>query len=84
MAIYNPRHWNLGIGIEIGIGIGTDTTHAFISSSIMAMRGPHPQSHLTHRPRGQVANQKRYISTFTRPMEPKLGWLMTYDVGTHT
>ena len=50
----------------------------------MAMRGPHPQSHPTHRPRGQVANQKRYISTFTRTMEPKLGWLMTYDVGTHT
>ena len=36
------------------------------------MKGPHPQSHVTHRPRGHVTNQKRYISTFTRPMVSKI------------
>ena len=39
------------------------------------MKGPHPQSHLTYQPHDHVTNQKRYISTFTRPMEPHLtGW----------
>ena len=58
LAIYNPRHWNLGIGIEIGIGIGTDTTHAFISSSIMAMRGPTHKviRHIVHVVKWQIKN----------------------------
>ena len=38
----------------------------------LRMRGPHLQSHMTHQPRGHVTNQKRYIYTFTRPMDPKL------------
>ena len=38
----------------------------------LRMREPHQQSHMTHRPRGHVTNQKRYISTFTRPWPPKL------------
>ena len=48
------------------------------------MRGPHLQSHVTHKPRGHVTNQKRYISTFTRPMDPKLNQLVTQDEGTPT
>ena len=39
------------------------------------IKEPHPQSHVTHRPSSHVTNQRRYISTFTRPMDPKLaGW----------
>ena len=36
------------------------------------MRGPQPQSHVTLLYRGRVTNRKRSISTFTRPMDPKL------------
>ena len=43
------------------------------------MRGPHPQSRVTNQPLGHVTNQKRYISTFTRPMVPKHSWLVTQD-----
>ena len=35
------------------------------------MRGPHLQIHVTCRPRGHVTNEKRYISTFTKPMDPQ-------------
>ena len=34
--------------------------------------GSHLQSHVIHRPRGHVTNEKRYISTFTMPTDPKL------------
>ena len=30
------------------------------------MREPQVQSHVTHQPRGHVANKKRYIFTFTK------------------
>ena len=43
------------------------------------MRGPHLQSHVTYRARGHVANQKLYISTFTRLMDPKLSRVVTQD-----
>ena len=43
------------------------------------MRGPHPQSHVILRYRGHVTNKKRYISTFTRPMDPKLIRVVTYN-----
>ena len=43
------------------------------------MRGPHPQSHEILRYRGHVTNKKRYISNFTRPMDPKLSRVVTYD-----
>ena len=36
------------------------------------MMGSHLQSHVTHRSCGHVTNQKRYIFTFPRPMDPKL------------
>ena len=42
------------------------------------MWGPHSQSHVTLRYRGHVTNKKRYIFTFTRPMDPKLNWVVTY------
>ena len=90
MAICKPRHWNLstGIGIGNGIGIGTDITNAIISSSIrpmaprlsravLRMRRPHPESHVTLRYCGQAVNEKRYIFTFTRPMNPKLSRVVT-------
>ena len=41
------------------------------------MRGPHPQSHVTLWYRGHGANNKRYISTFTRPVDPKLSRVFT-------
>ena len=34
--------------------------------------GSHLQSHVTHRPRVHVTNEKRYVSTFTMPTDPKL------------
>ena len=36
------------------------------------MMETHPQSHVTHQPLGQVTTQTRYISTFIKPMNPKL------------
>ena len=89
-AIRKSQHWNLGIGIGIGngIGIGTDITNAIISGSIKpmdpklsrmvtVMRAPHPQSHVTLGYCGHVANKTRYISTFTRPMDPKFSSVVT-------
>ena len=39
------------------------------------MRGPHLQIHATHRPRGHMTNQTRYISTLTSICTPDLaGW----------
>ena len=43
------------------------------------MSGPHPQSHGIHRPRGHMTNQRRYISYFTRPRDPKLSRVVTQD-----
>ena len=67
----------------IETGIGTDITNAIVSTStrlvgtkpnrvIIRMRGPYPQSHVTLRYCGHVTNKKRFISTFTRPMNPKV------------
>ena len=53
-----------------------------LASSWLKMRGSHPQGHVTLRHCGYVTNQKRYISTFTRPIEPKLSRMVTYDKGT--
>ena len=47
----------------------------------LRMRGPHLQSHVTHPSRGHVTNQKRYIFTFTRPMDPNLNRVMSQDEG---
>ena len=50
------------------------------------MKEPHPQSHVTHRPHGHAANQRSYISTFTRPKDPKLSrilvilWLLRWGL----
>ena len=43
----------------------------------LRMRGAHLQSHVTLRYRGHVTNKKRYISTFTRAMDPKLSMVVT-------
>ena len=40
------------------------------------MKLSHPQSHVTHRSCGRVANQERYLSSFTRPMA------LNHDEGT--
>ena len=40
------------------------------------MKEPHPQSQVTHRPLGHVTAQRRYISTFMRPMDPKLSRIL--------
>ena len=48
------------------------------------MRGPHPQSHMTLQNSGHVSNKERYISTFTRPMDPNLaGWCLRMKDHTH-
>ena len=41
------------------------------------IRGPHPQSHVTLRYYGHVGNKRRYISSFTRSMDPKLSRMVT-------
>ena len=41
------------------------------------MRGSHPHSHVTHQPSGYVTIKKWYISTFTRPVDPKLSKVLT-------
>ena len=46
------------------------------------MKGPHPQSHVTDRSSGHVTNQRRYIQTFTSPMDPKLSRVVTQNEGT--
>ena len=46
------------------------------------MTGPNLQSHVTFRYRGHVTNEKCYISTFARPMDPKLSKVVTKDEGT--
>ena len=48
----------------------------------LIMRGPCPQSHVTLQYRGHVTNRKRYISSFTRPMDRKLNRAVTYNEGT--
>ena len=45
------------------------------------MRGPHPQSHVTHRPSGHVTDKKRYILTFTRPVDSTLSRVLTHHEG---
>ena len=45
----------------------------------LTMRGPHPQNHVTLQYRGHVTNNKRCISTFTRPMDPKLSQFETRE-----
>ena len=43
-----------------------------LPGSWLRMMGLHLHCHVTHQPRGHVTNQKRYIFTFTRSMDPKL------------
>ena len=43
------------------------------------MRLPHPQSHMTFQYCGHMTNIKRYISTFTRPKDPKFSRVVTQD-----
>ena len=38
----------------------------------LRMRETHPKSHVTHWSRSHVTSQRRYISNFTKPMDPKL------------
>ena len=41
------------------------------------MRGPHPQNYVTLRYCGHVTDKKRYMSTFTKPMDPKLSGVVS-------
>ena len=41
-------------------------------------------SHVTHQTYGHITHEKRYISTFTRPMAPKLGRVLNENEGPHT
>ena len=50
----------------------------------LEMREPHPQSHVRLRYRGHLPNKKRYISTFTRLMDPKVSQFVTLGKGTPT
>ena len=40
--------------------------------SILILLKRQPKSHVTHQSSGHVTNQRCYVSTFTRPMDPKL------------
>ena len=48
----------------------------------LRVRRPHLQIHMTLQYRGHVTNKKRYISTLTRPMDPKTSRVVTQDEGT--
>ena len=48
------------------------------------MKGPYPQSHVTHRSCGHVTNHELYLSTFIRPMALTHGRVLTHDEGTPT
>ena len=43
----------------------------------LRMKGPHPQSHVTHRSSGHVTNQKYFVFTFTRCKAHKLSRVVT-------
>ena len=43
------------------------------------MRETHPKIHRTFQSRGHLANEKRYISTFTRSMAPERSKVVTQD-----
>ena len=84
---YFTKHGRNRPFVNLAIGIGIDITSDIISSSIrpmdpfaawgLGMEETHPQSHVTHQPSGHVMNQRRYISTFTSPMDPKLSRVVT-------
>ena len=46
------------------------------------MTGPHLKIHVTFQYWGHVKNEKSYISTFTRSMDPKINRVVTKDEGT--
>ena len=83
MAICKPRHWNYGIGIGIAIGIGADIINAIISTSIRPLASPlsrvvtQNEETTPTKSRGHVTNKMRYVSTFTRPMDPKRSRVVT-------
>ena len=45
----------------------------------LRMWGRHPQSQVTLQYRDHATNRKCYVSTFIRPMHPKLNWVVTSD-----
>ena len=49
----------------------------------LRMRRTHSQSYATHWSRGHMTNQRRFISTFTRPMDPKLSRVVLRMNGPH-
>ena len=48
----------------------------------LRLRGLHPQIYMILQFCGHVTNEKRYISIFTRPMDPRLSRVVTKDKGT--
>ena len=91
--IYDGPFVNLGIGtsaleleLELELQLILQTLLFPVPSGLWTpnlagwgfrMRGPHPQSHMILRYRGHVTNKKRYISVFTKPMDPKLSRVAT-------
>ena len=41
------------------------------------MSRPQPQGHVKHQYRGYVTSKKHFISTFTRPLDPKRSRMVT-------
>ena len=87
-AICKPRHWNWNWYYRrqlfpVPLGLWTPN----LPGCWFGLRGPQPQSHVILQYRGHVKNQKRFIFTFTRPMDPKLGNLgwgdRTYKITWH-
>ena len=83
-VICKPRHCKLGTGI----GLGSDVMNAIISTSIrlkppkLSRVATQDEGTTTTKSRGHMTNKKRYISTFTRPMNLKLSQVVTQDKGT--
>ena len=64
------------ITVVIALIRTTAAQNNFLYYPLLKMTGSYRQSHVTHRSRGHVTNQKR-ISTFTRLMDPKLSKVMS-------
>ena len=78
----NPQshvtHWSKGVwqikGIISPLSQGLWTPN--LAGWWLRMRECHPQTHPTNQPHGHVTSQRRYISTFTRPIDPKLSRIL--------
>ena len=80
-AICKPRHWNWRWNWNWNWNWYYKRYYIQWTPNLagwwLRIRGPHPQSQATLGYRGHVTNKRSYISTFTRPMNPKRSRVVT-------